>query len=149
MAKHLKPNWHAINKAINGTPESRHELLRELSSLQTKVKNKINLLLTQQREKRQREKVSCLRSLPISAAIYYTGFYEDAIDIIFKSGEKVQDGRKYMKVRIGSKLYNLSYDWIQDTPLTQQQVEHIKTNASLRGILSKIKDRINPLFVRS
>jgi len=132
MIKYLRPKWPYINNAINGSPDQRRELREELKSLTKKIEKKIEEKLKSDRDAEMLANLNALKALPQGSVIWYTGFH---VPIIFKSGEKIKDGKKYMRVRIEEIVWRLPYKNIQAMPLSDDQVKEIRTNVRLRELL--------------
>lgn len=103
--KYFKPNWHAINKAID--EGQLKELRAEEHSLKNKIQEKVDAHYKEKREMEQAEKIAALKALPVGGKVFYNG---RSSDIKFGAeGVKVKDGRTRMSVSFDGKQWGCYY----------------------------------------
>lgn len=133
------PNWHAINKAVNGSPDDRKLLRQAIDEFSTKVKNKVREKLAQDEQDKKLAHIKALKEMPNDTVLYYIGYDPT---LFMCSGEKYKTGRKYIGVKFGKQYWSIPFDKLQIMPPDTAQIESLRLNMRIRTNLSEIINRI-------
>lgn len=129
----FKPNWKAINQAINN--ESLKELRQVQRELEKKIQNKVDAYYKAKRETEQIQKIAELKALPKDATIYFIGRFDK-----IKYGSeciKIADGRTRIHYEINGKRWNSPYQNLSIKAPTEQEYKDRGLSIELSRIFNK------------
>ena len=130
---YFSPNWHLINKAI---PDNLKELRQAQKELENKIQKKVNDYYRKQKEIKIAEKISELKSLPVSSDVYYIGKGDK---VKFGSrGKKIEDKRIRMLVEFDGTIWDCPYTTLINRPPNNQEIQNRKVEIDFSKIISKI-----------
>ena len=132
--KYFKPNWYAINKAID--EGQLKELRAEEHSLKNKIQEKVDAHYKAKREKEQSEKIAALKSLPVGGKVFYTG---RSSDIKFGAeGVKVKDGRTRMSVQFSDMQWGVYYTNLKLEEVTPSEKTGNQISVRLTNLVNSV-----------
>jgi hypothetical protein len=134
--KFIKPNWYAINKAVEGSKEDRASIWSEFHDLEKKLKAKSADYYARVKAQETADKLRALKDIHVGAEVYYNGSDKK---LAFKVGKKIKDGIKYMVVDFGEMgAWKMPYARLQPYKLTDKEVAQIKTNVRFQEIANEV-----------
>lgn len=122
---YFKPNWRAINKAIEswGENNSLVDLRKEQNRISKLIQKKVDDHNKKKAETKKLNHIKNIRALAPGSELYFKGTYENLKHLFGSTCIKKTDGRKYITVIFAtSSMWRIPYSDVQTEPLTQDQL---------------------------